>query len=317
MQNASGDLERLSEALRTCLNIQKNEVVLVLCDNKSEDVAKIIENACRKICDEVLFMRMKPRLHNSEEPPLAVAKAMFFSDVVIAPTTKSISHTKARKLACKNGTRIASMPGFTMEMFPTLYVDYWNVKEISEKLSKMLTEAREIRVVTEKGTDIVLNVEGRRGLADTGILRKAGDFGNLPAGEAYIAPVEGKSYGKIVFDGSFAEVGVLKDRLEITVEDGRAAEIRGYGAEILKNKLTGYGSYVAEFGIGTNPNAEIMGKVLVDEKVLGTVHIAFGTNFTFGGKISANIHLDGVIKNPTLYLDDEIVIEKGKFKIDV
>ncbi len=311
------DEKRLSEALKTCLNMGKDDVVLVLCDDKSEEVARVIEEACRKISDEVLFIRMKPRAHNSEEPPLAVSRAMIFSDVVLAPTTKSISHTKARRLACKHGTRVASMPGFTKEMLPTLYVDYWKVKRISEKLSNILTNAKKIRVVTEKGTDVSLNVEGRRGLADTGILRKFGDFGNLPAGEAYIAPLEGKSYGKIVFDGSFAEVGGLKEELEIVVENGKAVEIKGYGDKVLKKKLIGYGSYVAEFGIGTNPNAKVMGKVLVDEKVLGTVHIAFGTNFTFGGRIHANIHLDGVITNPTVYIDDNIIMEKGRFKIDL
>ncbi len=311
------DLERLSKALKTCLNIGREEIVLVLCDDRSEEVARIIEDACRNICEEVLFMRMKPRAHNSEEPPSPVARAMILSDVVLAPTTKSISHTKARKLACKHGTRVASMPGFTKEMLPTLYVDYWRVKKISEKLAEMLTKAKKVRIVTDKETDVVLNVEGRRGLADTGILRKFGDFGNLPAGEAYIAPLEGKSYGKIVFDGSFAEVGLLKNELEIFVENGKAVKIKGYGEEILKNKLVGYGSYVAEFGIGTNPNAKVMGKVLVDEKVLGTVHIAFGTNFTFGGRIHANIHLDGVIMNPTVYIDDELVMENGRFKIEI
>ena len=56
-----------------------------------------------------------------------------------------------------------------------------------------------------------------------------------------------------------------------------------------------------------------MGIILEDEKLYGTVHIAFGTNASFGGVTKADCHLDGIILNPTLYLDDECIIREGEF----
>ena len=71
---------------------------------------------------------------------------------------------------------------------------------------------------------------------------------------------------------------------------------------------------LAEFGIGTNPKAKLIGNVLEDEKVLGTCHIALGDNSTFGGRVNAGIHVDGIIKHPTIKLDGKIVMREGELK---
>ena len=70
---------------------------------------------------------------------------------------------------------------------------------------------------------------------------------------------------------------------------------------------------VAELGIGTNDEAILSGVILEDEKLYGTVHVAFGTNTSFGGTNKADCHYDGIILKPTLYLDDELIIDKGRF----
>ncbi|MCS7099138.1 MAG: hypothetical protein RMH84_02530 [Sulfolobales archaeon] len=75
--------------------------------------------------------------------------------------------------------------------------------------------------------------------------------------------------------------------------------------------------YLGEFGIGTNPGARISGIVLEDEKALGTVHIALGSNFDFGGRVKAPIHLDGVIRNPDVYVDNKLVMRSGRLLINV
>ena len=86
-------------------------------------------------------------------------------------------------------------------------------------------------------------------------------------------------------------------------------------AESDYNRTAGAGRFgtIAELGIGTNEAAKLCGIILEDEKLYGTVHIAFGTNTSFGGITKADCHLDGIILNPTLYLDDECVIRKGEF----
>ena len=71
---------------------------------------------------------------------------------------------------------------------------------------------------------------------------------------------------------------------------------------------------IAELGIGTNECAKLCGIILEDEKIYGSVHVAFGTNTSFGGITKADCHLDGIVLAPTLYLDDECVIRDGIFQ---
>ena len=72
---------------------------------------------------------------------------------------------------------------------------------------------------------------------------------------------------------------------------------------------------VAEFGIGTNYKAKIIGQILEDEKVLGTIHLAFGNNLSMGGVLDVPIHIDGLLKQPTVLLDDVVIMDKGVLSI--
>ena len=69
---------------------------------------------------------------------------------------------------------------------------------------------------------------------------------------------------------------------------------------------------VAELGVGTNDCARITGTILEDEKILGTVHVAFGNNASMGGTVKVPFHLDGVIRAPTLVVDGEVLLEDGR-----
>ena len=53
---------------------------------------------------------------------------------------------------------------------------------------------------------------------------------------------------------------------------------------------------LAELGVGTNDRATLTGNVLEDEKILGTVHVAFGASAGIGGTVSVPIHLDVVVR---------------------
>jgi len=305
----------LSDILKTCLDIKKNESVLVVTDYDKLDVSSEIEKGVMELSDEVMTLKMKPRSRHAEEPPELVSAAMSRADVGILCTSKSLSHTDARKKACEAGSRIASMPGITLEMLTEggMTADYQEVKKISESVAKKLTNARVIRITTPIGTNYTASLEGRTGIGDTGIFTEKGAFGNLPAGEGFIAPVEGASNGRLIFDGSFANEGVLEKPITIEVENGRVKdtnsdELRRY----LKFKNA---DNIAEIGLGTNPNAKLVGIVLEDEKVMGTVHVALGDNHTFGGNVKAEVHLDGIIKAPDVWLDDEQIMTKGRLLI--
>ena len=231
-------------------------------------------------------------------------------------TSGSFTHTKGRADATARGCRIASMPTITEEIVNmTLNADYDEVERIGDILASKLDKCEKIRITTDAGTDLTLYCGGRSGIADTGKLVARGAFGNLPAGEAMVAPIETKGDGRLVVDGVIADFKVMEEPLTITFKDGRIVKTEGPDAEDFDKFVAQFddtAKNVCEFGIGTNPSCRIMGNGLVDEKVFGTIHIACGNNLFMGGQQDCNMHYDMIIKAPTVYLDDECVIENGK-----
>jgi len=292
-----------------CYGVKSGESVLIIVDTSTPvSIAKSLFEAANNLGCEVILMTMLPRTRHGEEIPLPVAEAMKNSDVVIAPTTFSLTHTQARINACKAGARVASMPGITEKMMATggMTADYNKVNEIANRLNEKLGGAKRIRVVTDSGTDITFDLEGCKWYKDTGICHERGCSSNLPAGELYIAPKDAN--GIFVVDGSMSGFGILDSPLEFRVEKRYVTDIKGKHAGKLNSILDKVGEKarnIAEFGIGINPEAKLIGNVLEDEKVGGTVHIALGDNSTFGGDVIAGIHLDGIIRNPEIFVDGE------------
>lgn len=316
------ELKKAAEiALRDCMAVKEGEKVLIITDEPARKIGYALWESARDMGTQAIITEIITPKSNGEEPPLPVANLMKEVDVILIPTSKSLSHTDSRREASKAGVRIATLPGITEDMMArTLNADYREIARKSDVLADIITRASNIRITTDKGTDINLAVEGREGHSDKGLNYEPGDFSNLPAGEAYVAPMEGLSKGVIVFDGSMAGVGILKDEvIKVVVEKGYAAEITGGpAAEKLNSIMEPFGKpafNLAELGIGTHDKAIITGEVLEDEKVIGTVHIAFGDNKSMGGTIRVASHLDGVITEPTVVADGKTIMEKGKFLV--
>ena len=122
-----------------------------------------------------------------------------------------------------------------------------------------------------------------------------------------------------MIDGAMSGVGEVKEPIRVEIKEGKAISFSGKEEakklqEIFADQPE-LARNIAEFGIGTNSSARIIGNVLEDEKVKGTVHIALGNNAHFGGKVDVPLHLDGIIKNPSFWVDDELIMKEGKFEI--
>ncbi len=174
------------------------------------------------------WFEMLPRRTNGEEPPVDVADLMKRYDVVLCPTSKSLTHTDACRVASQAGVRIGTLAGVTEEiMIRCMNADYNMIAERTLRLVKLLEQSGQIRVTSPAGTEILLPIKGRKAHASTGIFREKGQGGNLPPGEACLAPLEGQSNGVVVIDGSMASVGVVRDPIRIEVKDGFATTISG------------------------------------------------------------------------------------------
>jgi aminopeptidase len=294
--------------INDCLAIRKREKVIVVTDHYCRRIGYVLWKAAQSVTDPVI-LEIIPRNIHGEEPPLLVAEILKKCDVFILPTSCSLTHTQARINACKNGARGATLPGITDRIMErSLNADYRWIAKTTKHVASLLTKAKKVTIKT-KNSHLELNITSRQGYTDTGIITKAGEFSNLPGGEAYIAPLEHMSNGTVTIDGSFAPIGHLKKNVNVHVENGRIVQLSG--SRKMSAIFNRYGKRertLCELGIGTNPRARITGNVLEDEKSLGSIHVAFGNNLGFGGRNNAQIHVDGVVKK-----DGMLIIKNGKF----
>jgi leucyl aminopeptidase (aminopeptidase T) len=304
-------------AVRDFMGCSSDETLLVISDENKRNIGLALHEAGKNICSESYYLEMKSRRVNGEEPPEAVAYMMTRVDVVLCPTTYSLTHTKAKQEAVKHGVRVGTMPGITEDtLIRCLSADYKQIIDLSNKVAKRLEDCATIRVTTKLGTELFMAVRGRQVFVSTGVLRKIGESGNIPSGEVYLSPWEGRTEGKVVVDGSIAGIGLLSEPVVFNVKNGYAIKITGKNeSKLLSAMLARVGHEarnIAEFGIGTNYKAQITGDILEDEKALGTIYIALGNNASMGGKVSVPIHIDCIIKNPNVYADEELIMEDGK-----
>jgi leucyl aminopeptidase (aminopeptidase T) len=307
----------VSTVVRRCLAVKDGEEVLVVVDPATRTIGEALrEQASADGADAVLAV-MDERATDGTEPPKMVAAALECCDVFIAPTSRSLSHTTARKRASDRGARGATMPGVTEDMLArVMAVDFELMAARSRAVADVLDAGNLARVTCPRGSDISLDLAGRRGVSDDGDLTAPGAFGNLPCGEGFIAPLGGD--GTIVA-ASLAPLGLTDEPAVLTFRDGRIVDGHGgLGSEYLEllRAHGELGTNLAELGVGTNDCATLTGNVLEDEKILGTVHIACGASAAIGGTVSVPIHLDVVVLEASLEVDGRPVLDAGRYVLD-
>ena len=254
---------------------------------------------------------------------LVVARRGEVADVVIAMANNSTSHTRFRHLVNSAGGRFASLPHFDPEMFFTsMAVDWQTLAQRTARLAEAVNMAEGLRVTTPNGTRLVFSMVGRRAGGDDGLLTAPASFGNLPAGEVYLAPLEGTATGELVIE--YAPTRRLETPLKLVIRQGEVVDIIGdepyrqwleekFGASRLNRNI-------AELGIGTNDRASRPDNVLEAEKILGTIHVALGDNSGFGGVVSTPFHEDYVFYRPTLTAllpggGERVLLDDGTLRI--
>ena len=285
----------------------KLDAKLILQDVKSRGDASdlhVVKNLSEIRSGNIIILNMSDKLGNIQE----LGKS--FRRWVAKKNHRFISAMSLGDLATSNIDLIIK----------AIDVNYKPLQTQHEQVRQRLNDAREIRVTTPAGTDLIYDKTGIEAIAADGNYTRQGTGGNLPAGEVYSPPNGKKVYGKVVIDASsrtHEHTILIKEPIELKIEDGEIRSIKGaiearkleealkWAASIAKNP--GNVRRICELGIGLNPRASIIGAMIVDDKTLGTAHIGIGSNYWFGGNIYAIIHLDQVFKNPTIYLDGEVL----------
>ncbi|KPA17537.1 aminopeptidase (leucyl aminopeptidase, aminopeptidase T) [Candidatus Magnetomorum sp. HK-1] len=308
--------------MQQCMALKPHESLLVVSNVETYEIAQALFKAGQEIASDTRWIVYPTGEINGEEPPAWVADAIKSVDVVVAPTQMSISHTDARREACKKfKTRIATLPGITVDSFIRgLSADYTEIKKITERVKLYLAMHLHAFISSPSGTKLSVDL-GNAPVKSIGEITQPGMFSNLPDGESELAPTTAN--GVLVVDrcGDF-----ITEPTKITITNGFITDIeKTPSGERFSNLIevamkkdgNTNARFIAEFAIGTNPGARVTGNILEDEKVLGTCHIAFGDNTSYpGGENKSVLHIDTIVISPTITLDDKVVIiDNGKLNI--
>lgn len=294
------------------------------------------------------FLKQKPRMgysnlkvvnaemHIDDSNPFVARQIPQKKIEIRRKAVKPLKNLKEKKLLKK--TLKSALIGFPTEedakamgtsfkklediFWKTLGADFKSIYRFNERLMKEFKGVDKIRIVGDK-TDLEFSVKGREFLNDSGIVDKEKiGYMNLPAGEIFVAPVENSANGRIFFDlPCMYHYGKQVKGVLFEFKNGNVAKYKinqgQKNFEDIMKHASGKKATIAELGIGTNPRAKPTGgMIIVDEKILGTIHMAIGDNRLYGGKNTATIHWDffkTMGKGSRVYADGKVVMKNGKW----
>jgi leucyl aminopeptidase (aminopeptidase T) len=300
---------------RECLQLKRGERVAVLDDGAQPALAAAMMSAAKELGGRPQLVKVRAgRAHSSPVPE--ARKALLASDVVAAPTGASVSHSIEVTQARERGARVASLPGVTEQHFlHSMGGDFAAIRALVQGLRRHLEKAKSVWIRTPAGTNVKLNVQGRAWFPEDGDLSRPGSLGNIPFGEVPCAPRETVGQGEIAFDWWGQEIKP-SHHARVYLRNGRISEWNPAAAPFVRElQATGTcGFIIAEVSFGANPyHKNPVGNILYDEKIAGTVHLAFGMNTSLGGKNACGAHEDVVLLKPTVLVDDRPLLERGVF----
>ncbi|MCF7871426.1 aminopeptidase [Candidatus Woesearchaeota archaeon] len=317
-----------------------NEKILIIGDKgyKNNTIATILTEAYTLAAKELnknyetIYQNFKGRGDQADEILIKKLKEIPNKSILIINVSNRIGklgnlglsfrkYAKEKEHKFISSSSLGSIKNENLQLILNcLDIDYKEIEKQTNQLAKKLTNAKKIQITTKAGTNIEMNVEGIQAKTATGIYKNPGEGGNLPGSEAYIAPKTETINGIIIIDGSARlkdETILIKEPIKLQVTKGIIKVINNTPeAQKLKKTLQWAHNKslhpenvwkIGELGIGLNKKAKIIGSTIIDEKTYNTCHFAIGSNNWFGGDIKSIIHLDQVIKNPTIKIDGKII----------
>jgi leucyl aminopeptidase (aminopeptidase T) len=294
--------------LKNNLEIRKKEKILIVTDKEDDEICQAIASEARKTSKNVMVTRITSDRSNSSPLP-QLGKTFSGVDVIIATTSKSISHSPETRIARKRfGVRVASMPNINEELFMKAFsISIEEQKKINKKALAAL-KGKTVRVTSPSGTDLRVDISRYKFKSDDGDCSKRGSLRNIPSGEVDAAPIS-RVNGTLAID--VWETRIRPKNIRTKIKNGK---ISGHSREATPfvsylKKIGECALHVVELGIGTNPkHRQPIGNILHDEKILGSAHIAFGG---YGNLRRCPIHLDVIILKPTIQVDNKIIMRNG------
>lgn len=306
--------------LNTCAGAKPGDKVLVVTDNKSMEIGRLMYD-CASRSNDTTLVCMKERITHGSAPTDCVAAAMAKADIIFSATTFSLYNTAARISACKAGARFVNMADYSLPMLEEgcLFVDFGKLRALVDGTAAKIT-GKVCTITTPAGTNMTTSIEGRKAVSGYGLADRPGMAASPPDIETAVGPADNSAEGVLVIDGSIPlpGLGMIREPITLQVEKGFITKISGgKEAKLLEEALRAVNDQrvylVAEIGFGMNTGASISGRMLEDEGVFGTMHIGIGNNLSYGGDNATPVHIDLIMRRPTYVVDGKVVCADGKY----
>jgi hypothetical protein len=326
--------EAAKNALECVLEAEKGDGLAILCDDEKMKVGEAFANGALKLglqthltplkTESSIFRKEIPQqiMEILKQPP-SIYINLLRGVREEAPFRIRLIHLETEG----HKARLGHCPGVTLDMLTEGALalkseEHRKMQGFAKTLIEKLDQAVRIEITNPSGTKLSLSVEGRPFFTDTIVDRKTNKWMNLPTGEVIVAPIENSLEGELVCDMAIGGIGTIKTPVKLIVQNGKVCDSSSEDSDVLKRVRDSLNtdensSTVGEFAFGINPKARFVEEFLEAEKLLGTIHIAFGNNSDFpNGKNPSKNHLDLLVSKPTVKVFNKdgsgmIVLENG------
>ncbi|PVX25282.1 MAG: hypothetical protein CW691_05145, partial [Candidatus Bathyarchaeum sp.] len=301
--------EAAKNALENVLEASSNERIVIVCDEEKKQVGQAFANGALALDLWTRLVILQKQNEPRTEIPKNLQKILDKkSDIYINLLRGNREETPFRiKLikteTCDHKSRLGHCPGVTLDMLTEGALalkpkEHKIMQGHAQKLIHALQNTVTVEVRNPTGTNLSLCTKNRRFFTDTKLDWKTMKWMNLPTGEVIVAPVEDSLNGKLVCDMAIGGIGKLKKPVQVTAKNGKVENVSSEDKEHLSRiketfQTDSWANVVGEFAFGINSKARFVDEFLEAEKMLGTVHVAFGANTDMpGGKNPSKNHMD-------------------------
>jgi hypothetical protein len=305
-------LEKAAEkVLVDCLNLRRHEMVLILCDSTGTEIGNVFYEILLHRCKETVFTIIPVRKEDGEELPDPLVQLLKRFDAALIITEKQIPSGPLKGALSQCGVRTAVMTGLNSDVFSRAAdVDWRKLGINTRRIGAQLSAAKKVTVLSENGSNLIIEKPEIIASVDDGRLSSPGAFGQIPAGEVTVALPGCQCNGVISIGGSLSPLGKVESPLILEIQDGVVKKVHDHPhAVFLEKKLSLFkqARILTEFGVGTLDSAIISGNVAEDRKVFGAVHITLGANISTKMNFFATV----VTIPAEILLDDKVWMRGG------
>jgi leucyl aminopeptidase (aminopeptidase T) len=324
-------------ALENVLEASIDEKIMIICDDTKSEVGEAFASGALAVgLWTRLVVLQRPKQVRTEIPQRLQGALGQKADVYINLLEGNREETPFRIKLIKTETadhksRLGHCPGVTLNMLTEGALaltpeEHTSMQGHAEKLINVLKDTVKVEISNGQGTSLALSTMNRTFFTDTKLNWESMKWMNLPTGEVIVAPVEDSLNGKLVCDMAVGGIGKLRKPVEVDVKNGRVVNVFSQDKEHLRRVKETFATdewadVVGEFAFGINSRARFVDEFLEAEKMLGTIHVAFGANTDMpGGKNRSRNHMDLMVSKPTVKATNRdgktvTVLDNGQFQV--